>query len=408
MESSGLSLPPPQEWWRLCDAELTSALTSLETLRRQVDAQTLAIVTEATTRGLPASLMHPSMVTVMQDTTSCSRSTATKTVRRAAALQELPSAAAALASGSIGVEHLDAIYGFRSSLSCVDPGEWDKALRILADLAESVSPEAVRRFANSELRPRLDPDGAVPKERDLAQPCNELSMRFRQNGWMEFKGKLEPASAALWAAIIAAESKPDHSGENGLDLRTVEQRQGDALEEWIATSRAGQPLPAEGGERPQVTVTIGLDALLSGLGYATLGPDLLPISVSEARRLACDCQIVPITLSAESVPIEIGRASRNIPTHIRRLVANRDRGCAFPGCDRPGSRCQVHHIQEWQHGGVTEPHNLALLCRRHHRVVHHSEWEVRMSRCGRPEFIPPGWLDPARRPRINLVHRMLA
>lgn len=153
-------------------------------------------------------------------------------------------------------------------------------------------------------------------------------------------------------------------------------------------------------------VTIGLDALRSGLGHAALGPDLLPISVSEARRLACDCRLIPVVLSADSVPIEIGRASRNVPHHIRRLVVNRDRGCSFPGCARPASHCDAHHLHEWRHGGVTEPHNLALLCKRHHRLVHHSEWQARMSSTGRPEYIPPGYLDPDRRPRTNQVHRM--
>jgi 5-methylcytosine-specific restriction protein A len=174
---------------------------------------------------------------------------------------------------------------------------------------------------------------------------------------------------------------------------------------WVDLGRDG--VPTEGGERPQLVVTIGLDQLISGLGYGAMGPDQLPFSVSEARRLACDCSIVPIVpivLSADSVPLDVGRASRTIPVNIRRAVVNRDKGCAFPGCDKPGSWCQVHHIVEWQHGGPTKPENLALLCRQHHRLIHHSEWEVRMAN-GYPEFIPPGWLDGPRTPRTNPFHR---
>jgi hypothetical protein len=144
------------------------------------------------------------------------------------------------------------------------------------------------------------------------------------------------------------------------------------MAEWILLGREGVPTPLEGGERAQVTVTVGLDQLISGLGIAYFGPNQLPISVSEARRLACDCCIVPIVLSADSIPLDIGRATRNIAPHLRRSVVDRDKGCTFPGCDRPPRHCQAHHIQEWQRGGKTAVENLALHCPRHHRIVHHT------------------------------------
>ena len=37
--------------------------------------------------------------------------------------------------------------------------------------------------------------------------------------------------------------------------------------------------------------------------------------------------------------------------------------------------------------------NTVLLCRRHHRLVHHSEWQITMVK-GLPYFRPPKWLDP--------------
>jgi hypothetical protein len=44
-----------------------------------------------------------------------------------------------------------------------------------------------------------------------------------------------------------------------------------------------------------------------------------------------------------------------------------------------------------------------LLCRRHHDLVHHSEWQVRMA-AGLPVFRPPAFVDPRRRPRTNPIH----
>ncbi|MFV0316911.1 MAG: HNH endonuclease signature motif containing protein [Microthrixaceae bacterium] len=55
----------------------------------------------------------------------------------------------------------------------------------------------------------------------------------------------------------------------------------------------------------------------------------------------------------------------------------RDGGCVFPGCDQPVSRCDAHHQQPWETGGVTDLVNGALLCRRHHRLEHsNTDWNL--------------------------------
>jgi hypothetical protein len=82
-------------------------------------------------------------------------------------------------------------------------------------------------------------------------------------------------------------------------------------------------------------------------------------------------------------------------------VVARDRCCTFPGCDRPASWCICHHIIHWADGGTTCLTNLALLCERHHTVIHHGEWTVRLGADGLPEFIPPPWIDPEQKPRRN-------
>ncbi|MCH6470902.1 HNH endonuclease [Sinomonas sp. 5-5] len=59
---------------------------------------------------------------------------------------------------------------------------------------------------------------------------------------------------------------------------------------------------------------------------------------------------------------------------MRRYLAHRDGGCRFPGCTRPARACEPDHTTEWQHGGRTDPHNLALLCRRHHALKSIGAW----------------------------------
>ena len=114
--------------------------------------------------------------------------------------------------------------------------------------------------------------------------------------------------------------------------------------------------------------------------------------------LCCDAAVVPIVLNGKGQPLDIGRATRTIPDGLRRAVAARDRGCSHPGCGRPASWCEIHHLIPWEHGGATKLSNLAMLCKVHHRQIHSTEWICRI-RDGLPEFIPPRWIDPDQRPR---------
>jgi 5-methylcytosine-specific restriction protein A len=145
------------------------------------------------------------------------------------------------------------------------------------------------------------------------------------------------------------------------------------------------------GERPHLVVTISLEDLQNRARGAFLatGGDLTP---GQLRRMACDAQIIPVVLGERSEAIDVGRSSRAVPIGMRRLVAARDGGCAHPGCDRPPSWCEVHHVIEWQHGGRTDLDNLVMLCCAHHDQVHDTEWTIDMS-TGRPRFIPPAWLS---------------
>ncbi|HEY4990813.1 MAG TPA: HNH endonuclease signature motif containing protein, partial [Nakamurella sp.] len=54
-----------------------------------------------------------------------------------------------------------------------------------------------------------------------------------------------------------------------------------------------------------------------------------------------------------------------------------------------------HHLRHWVDGGATDLANLALVCRRHHRLVH-AGWEL----AHRPDGIwsaTPPWAVPASR-----------
>ncbi|MET8757443.1 HNH endonuclease signature motif containing protein [Lentzea sp. NPDC004782] len=71
-------------------------------------------------------------------------------------------------------------------------------------------------------------------------------------------------------------------------------------------------------------------------------------------------------------------------------------------CGRPPKQCDAHHVHHWANGGDTSVKNAVLLCRRHHTLIHQSEWEVKMVH-DIPTFYAPSWIDPYQKPRRNLI-----
>ena len=83
------------------------------------------------------------------------------------------------------------------------------------------------------------------------------------------------------------------------------------------------------------------------------------------------------------------------------ILASRDQGCTFPGCDTPPGWCDAHHIVPWANEGRTDINNLTLACGAHHHLIDKTDWFAVMLKDGRPAWIPPATIDPARRPILH-------
>ena len=107
-----------------------------------------------------------------------------------------------------------------------------------------------------------------------------------------------------------------------------------------------------------------------------------------------------------NVPLHLGRARRTASPGQRLVLFARDRGCTRPGCTRPASRCQAHHVNaDWQHGGQTDITELGLACGPDNRLVDQhnpNAWRTAMKN-GRPHWTPPPLLDTGQ-PRTNTYH----
>lgn len=83
------------------------------------------------------------------------------------------------------------------------------------------------------------------------------------------------------------------------------------------------------------------------------------------------------------------------------VLAARDQGCTFPGCETPPGWCDAHHIVPWSMGGKTDINNLTLACGLHHHLIDKSDWYAYMLFDGRPAWIPPASIDVERRPVLH-------
>ena len=116
--------------------------------------------------------------------------------------------------------------------------------------------------------------------------------------------------------------------------------------------------------------------------------------------LACDASPIPAVLGGHGQPVDVGREWRLYTGAPRTALEIRDGGCVWPGCARPVSWCQIHHLIPWSEGGRTDQANGGLFCWHHHRDIGAGEWD-RFYYRGRIWLRPPARLDSNRRPRIN-------
>lgn len=112
------------------------------------------------------------------------------------------------------------------------------------------------------------------------------------------------------------------------------------------------------------------------------------ITPETARRLTCDCPVVPVLLKPDGAPIDVGRRTRAINAGLERALLVRDRTCTFPGCDNRLA-LDAHHIQHWAQGGETNLDNLTLLCRRCHTRVHEGGYTILVAKDGTRVFLDP-------------------
>jgi hypothetical protein len=219
---------------------------------------------------------------------------------------------------------------------------------------------------------------AADPRRFLTEQVEQVEARFLElkaveGGALCLRGFLDTEGGALLRTALEPLARPCGEGDD----RSRERRFADALVELAGHTLDSGVLPQHAGQRPHLQVTATLATVQGREGAPAAELDLGgPIAAETARRLGCDAAVTRVVFGADSAVLDVGRATRVPATATRRAVQVRDRGCVWPGCHRPASWGEVHHLRHWAQGGSTDVANLVMICRAHHWKVHEGGWRL--------------------------------
>jgi Domain of unknown function (DUF222)/HNH endonuclease len=294
-------------------------------------------------------------------------------------LESLPKVAAALSSGEISYQSASVLCHLRERLGENRDGfDEDEMLAY----AREFSVFGLRKLCRVAWHV-ANPDGFFNQaEADFTRRYLHISQMG--DGMYAVDGQLDPVSGAAFKTavdVLAKRKGPE-------DERSHSQRMVDATGELAMHAMEQGTRPRRHGVKPHINLTMTLQGLKNELGAPPADLELsLPISTRSAERIACDCTMSRVLL-ADSMVIDVGRATRVVSAPTMRALRVRDKGCRFPGCDRQVNWSSPHHIIHWSRGGPGNLPNLVLLCYFHHRLVHEGGWQV--IKAGREfSFLPP-------------------
>lgn len=301
-----------------------------------------------------------------------------------------------------------------------------------------------------------DPD-RVQRTAQERYDARRLHLSGMLDRMSKLDGLLDPEGARYVGDALRFLSKPADG-----ETRTPSQRRADALVEMARfVLQHHETPPGTGRSRPKIVVTADLDDLIeraaaihatathaaetdsaaaahaagsdpaaaahaaetdsavavdpgavSGVGLAGgwpgrfgghLGATVL--TADAVRRLACDAGVHRLVTAGGSCVMDYGRQTRSVSDAVFAVLAVRDGGCRFFGCEVPASFCDAHHARHWADLGETEPDNLVLLCWHHHHVVHEQHWSLEALGAGHFQLLTlTGHEAPMSPPRLALTH----
>ncbi|AMY53355.1 HNH endonuclease signature motif containing protein [Rhodococcoides fascians] len=435
------------EIWQLSESELLADVADVSHTIQLLEARRIALVADIDTRVSREKLGFPGPAGWLTSTTLLSPSKATKIVALARGMKNFPDIADAVNTGVMTIDHAALILTFAETPPKNLPQEGRDIARS-AMITAATGPGArtdIIREAITKLEDTYGGNKPPPEDTDR----NELFASKTLNGRLVAKMDFDAITGEKLLTALSPLTEPRPAADGTPDERSPAKRRADAFGHILDRYLASSNRPTEGGEKPHVNLHIRLRDLQSQSGqnnsditddettraaeqsdnegdsrsdgegvdrdpganrgaYRDLFGDgtsvgwlpwMGPLSRETSRQLACDCLLTAIVMDENGNPLNLARTARTVTAKQKRALTARDHGCAFPGCGKPAAWTEGHHIWHWADGGPTDMDNLVLLCGFHHRLIHHSDWEVFIGTDQHPWFVPPASVDPYPQPR---------
>jgi hypothetical protein len=325
--------------------------------------------------------------------------------------------AVALGARAISIESAEAIRaGLGAPNSAITSEQLENAAAQLCTAARSLDPDALAQEARA-FRDELDLDGVALREEERRQK-RSLRLYVQTDGTTRLVWIMDPETAATVRDIYDRTTSPKLGGVRFVDPerqtladsivadnRKPDQIASDGFEQLLKLGADADPNFMLGSGAPVIRLTATKSSFASGRRLARIEGQVASVSIQTAWRLNCEAGIAGVVLDENGLVLDFGREQRFFTRKQKAALGLVWGGCAAPGCDRPPSWCEAHHIVFWKRdAGKTNLADGILLCRRHHLLFHNNGWEIQRDKSSKYWLIPPAEQDPGQTP-IQLVSK---
>jgi hypothetical protein len=400
MTSTTMEAPIDVDMAELSDDELITAMTTARRQASRAQAAELAAVAELARRRRaetadPARVEALSPEDYLIDEVSCAL---TLTARSAADLVEfaitlarrLPATLAAFSTGDI--DYCKARTLWHGTQLIDDPLTARIETAVLAKAGGQTTGEI--RAKIRRLTKQLDPE-AYERRKKKAEPQRRVELTGDETGTAHLSGCDLPAESAASAYnrinAIATALRADG------DTRGIGQLRADVFlgllhgrKDFPDTPATTTVPPDAPGDRAwtdldDLTAAAIARAAHKALDRLTARPpdrhrDIAALLVRAGERISASLTDLKAPWCAAGLSANPSVQHEGIgyrpPAAMRLLIEQRDARCRYPGCRNPARRADIDHTHPYDKGGPTCPCNLAVLCRRHHKLKQTKGWKL--------------------------------
>ncbi len=319
--------------------------------RNAIDARLVQIAAEIDRDGLWGATGARSLTSLVAWKTGVSPRNAEVLVAVAHRLEEFPRCAEAMREGRLSLDQVGVVAEHAA----------DGSDEHYAQFAASATVTQLRTAV--KLEPRPEPEPKPDPERSIKKTTHDDGSTTYTIRLPKLEAaKLDAAIASHQDALVADWKRDHENDERVSDEAPPFPNQVDGFMSVVESGWDTDVARRQHGQHTTIVVHLDLDHDSAAVHLGSVLTD------DERRMLLCDATC-EVWLEKHGQPIGAGRSTRTISRRLRRALEHRDRCCVVPGCGATRG-LHAHHIIHWEDGGVTELHNLVLVCPYHHRLHH--------------------------------------